>query len=610
MGTVWRWSSIIVVAAVAWLIVLALAVHPALAGGTVGTGSPSSCTEAALDTALGGGGAVTFNCGAAPHTITLSSYKSIGANTTILGGGKITLSGGGSTPHFQIFNGYALTLNGITLSHGSGLFGSIQNFGTLVVSDSVLADNVASVDGGAIDNSNGRVDMTGVRLIRNRSVGDGGALFNDGGVVTLSASQVATNTAQAGFGGGIYNINGGHLAISGSQIYSNTANRFSPATGGGGGIFSQGTLTLTQVTLARNVALRSGGGVFIAQGDLLLTQSTLTGNSATDDGGGIYNLSGVITVTGTTLTQNSADGEGGGLQNSSQGTARLSDVTFTGNTAGYYGGAVANRRALTLNNAVLSGNSAGEVGGGVYIESSDATVFNYVVLNGNSAAISGGGIYHDKSTMTTLNGVTLNGNSAGARGGGIFIYFGPIAAVNVTLSANTAVTQGGAIFNYSSGDTNLTNVTLSGNAAGSGGAIYNTAGYTVSLKNSIMANSVGGGNCGGSALTGNGSDKHSLSSDNTCLLNPANGSKNGVPVLLGPLADNGGPRVGAGSGVPMLTHRPQAGSPAVDGVLGTDFPLTDQRGVARPIGLGADIGSLEIGGPLDARRLFLPVVRR
>lgn len=187
MGTEWRWSSIIVVAAVAWLIVLALAVHPALAGGTVGTGSPASCTEAALDIALGGGGTVTFNCGAAPHTITLSSYKSIGANTTILGGGKITLSGGGSIPHFQIFNGYALTLNGITLSHGSGLFGSIQNFGTLVVSDSVLADNVASVDGGAIDNSNGRVDMTGVRLIRNRSVGDGGALFNDGGVVTLSA---------------------------------------------------------------------------------------------------------------------------------------------------------------------------------------------------------------------------------------------------------------------------------------------------------------------------------------------------------------------------------------------------------------------------------------
>jgi hypothetical protein len=38
--------------------------------------------------------------------------------------------------------------------------------------------------------------------------------------------------------------------------------------------------------------------------------------------------------------------------------------------------------------------------------------------------------------------------------------------------------------------------------------------------------------------------------------------------------------------------------------------ITDQRGVARPIGLGADIGSLEIGGPLDVRRLFLPVVAR
>jgi hypothetical protein len=58
-------------------------VQPASAAGTVGNGTPGSCTEAALNTALRGGGSVYFNCGSNPLTITVSSEKVIAANTTI-----------------------------------------------------------------------------------------------------------------------------------------------------------------------------------------------------------------------------------------------------------------------------------------------------------------------------------------------------------------------------------------------------------------------------------------------------------------------------------------------------------------------------------------------
>ena len=56
----------------------------------VGTGTSASCTEAALDACLPGGGSfngtVTFACGGAA-TITVTSTKGInGANTTIDGG--------------------------------------------------------------------------------------------------------------------------------------------------------------------------------------------------------------------------------------------------------------------------------------------------------------------------------------------------------------------------------------------------------------------------------------------------------------------------------------------------------------------------------------------
>ena len=64
----------------------------AFAAGVVGTGTPGSCTEAALDAALTGGGSVTFNCGASPVTITITSVKTITVSTNIDGDGRITIS--------------------------------------------------------------------------------------------------------------------------------------------------------------------------------------------------------------------------------------------------------------------------------------------------------------------------------------------------------------------------------------------------------------------------------------------------------------------------------------------------------------------------------------
>src|SRR5512139_1759534 len=42
--------------------------HPAQGAGVVGSGTPESCIETALDAALAGGGLVTFDCGQDPVT--------------------------------------------------------------------------------------------------------------------------------------------------------------------------------------------------------------------------------------------------------------------------------------------------------------------------------------------------------------------------------------------------------------------------------------------------------------------------------------------------------------------------------------------------------------
>jgi hypothetical protein len=82
-----------------FLLTLFVIAGPALADATVGDGTPGSCTRAALQTAINGGGLVTFNCGASPHTIVLDQTlnldmqsASASLTVTIDGGNLITLS--------------------------------------------------------------------------------------------------------------------------------------------------------------------------------------------------------------------------------------------------------------------------------------------------------------------------------------------------------------------------------------------------------------------------------------------------------------------------------------------------------------------------------------
>src|SRR5690606_32377781 len=66
----------------------------------IGDGTPQSCTSEAVVSAVAGGGVITFDCGEAPHTITLEEtakvFNDTGPEIVIDGGGLITLSGAGA----------------------------------------------------------------------------------------------------------------------------------------------------------------------------------------------------------------------------------------------------------------------------------------------------------------------------------------------------------------------------------------------------------------------------------------------------------------------------------------------------------------------------------
>lgn len=403
---------------------LLLAAKSAKGAGVVGSGTPASCTEAALDTALSGGGSVSFNCGGS-HTITLTSEKTINTDTTLDGSGQITLSGGSSTRLFSVQNSATLTLQNITLQDGnsSGNGGAIyvERLSTLSLSGSTI-NNSTAANGGAIAlNGWGSSDVGGTLIVTNSSFSSnrstaaaisgggngGGALYITGGsTATVSGSSFSSN--QSVNGGGIH-ILGANLTVIDTVFDGNVADN-SAGGGGGGAIYVDGTkdfsgtIDIDSSTFTGNHSSQLGGAIFSfpeGSGSTLIDRSLFDGNYAlgSGQGGAIYHQSatssGPLSISNSTFANNDAHANDGTA--SSGGALWLLDApvtitssTFVANDATTpilladddwrrgFGGAIRSSDNTTIINSTIVNNTAGFVGGAI---AGPATVRNTIIAN-------------------------------------------------------------------------------------------------------------------------------------------------------------------------------------------------------------------------------------
>jgi len=185
----------------------------------------------------------------------------------------------------------------------------------------------------------------------------GGGIFNRG-TLTLSDTVLRDNKTTffgAGGGGAVYSV--GTLRIVDSRVTGSFA-----GLSNGAGIFSSVSLQVLRSTIDNNGSSGAdhGGGIF-ATGTVTIKDSAIADNRAFLGGGGL-SVSGTVTITNTTIANNDAiNGSGGGLGLGS-GTFRLTNVTVADNSTDLAGGGglfVGIGAAVTLQNTILARNTAG-----------------------------------------------------------------------------------------------------------------------------------------------------------------------------------------------------------------------------------------------------------
>ncbi len=479
-----------------------------------------------------------------PHTegdIVLTKNLTIdgfGAGTTIIQ--AAATHGAATVPVFVVTNGASVTMLDLTLQYGGGNSGGGVRIldGHVTLEDVWVQSNTATLKGGGI-----YVGATS-SFETNRTV-------------------IISNDAGTGGGGGVFAE--GPVEMTDTDVTSNSADG-SSFDGPGGGIWSMGTLTLRSCRLGNNHAQTSG-------------------NTASASGGGLFYRGPILLIEDSLISNNTLAGanrRGGGVFLDGVGDASLRRSTITANTAQRGAGVYSTIETLTVEDCTISNNVVTFRGGGMRLDQPDTGVARVLhsTIVGNEA-LEGGGMFSSTTGRVVISNSTISGNTATEGGGGIYTLFTGVEIASSTLTDNTADADADGF--------------------GNGGGILIASGETAELRNTIVASNHDSSpspsprvtDCAGTVQSAGYNLIRALGFPLTAcnIVGNTTGNLVGVDPLLDALADNGGP---------TETHALGAGSAAIDaanpaGCRDPDGVLldTDQRHGIRQN--RCDMGAFEVG---------------
>jgi CSLREA domain-containing protein len=283
-------------------------------------------------------------------------------------------------------------------------------------------DDLEPIDEDA--NANGDLDVADALVISGKGIDqttiDGGGI--DRVLEVLPDASLALRTLAvahghtADIGAGIHNR--GTLSLWNVAIVDNDASSQAHRSIGGGIANDGGVLTVDaslidgNVSHPREVSFGRGGGIFNS-GTLTVRETSISNNSTDDDddfarGGGIYNT-GTADVARSTFAGNVAP-YGGAFSNGQGGTARLSNVTVSGNETeptNLYAAAIGNDDTggaaiparLALSYVTVAANSGWGVLNRGHLDLSDTIVAGNALASGDAANCANFETYHHADAL-------------------------------------------------------------------------------------------------------------------------------------------------------------------------------------------------------------------
>jgi hypothetical protein len=511
-----------------------------------GGGGANGILNLSGNTTLSGGGTVTLstqNSGGGSAYIQGSGFTLNNTNNTIqgegvIGNGTLALSNAGivdanvsgfglvlngsggvtNTNLLEATNGGFLQLSGITVNNAGGNI--TANGGTV----QLLANTV--VQGGTLNSLNGGTLVTpaGNTVTLDGSTASGAITLSSGSTYTEAGGNSQTNVL-----GSI--INNGTFVVDGGGAANGFLNLNASTTISGGGT----------VTLSTN---SSGGGSAYIQGNsktLTNTDNTIQGDGIIGNGSLALNNAGTVdaNVSGGGLLLNGS----GGVTNTNlleaTGGGFLQLLGLTVNNAG--GNISANGGTVQLlGSTVVQGGTLNSVNGGTLVTPSN----NTVTLDGSThgaLTLSSGSTYTEAggNSQTNILGTITNNGTFVVDGGG---------AANGLLNLNNNTTLGGSggkitLFTQSSGGGNAyiqgngMTLTNTNNTIQGEGIIGNGSLALVNQSGGVIdANSTGSGAISSLSLNGSGNIT------NAGLLEATN---NGVLAINGIVVNNSGGNITA-----------------------------------------------------------------
>ncbi|HEX8734634.1 MAG TPA: choice-of-anchor Q domain-containing protein [Pyrinomonadaceae bacterium] len=305
----------------------------------------------------------------------------------------------------------------------------------------------------------------------------------------------------------------------------------------------------------------------------------------------VFNVTSTVVLNGLTISGGVAPDTGGpkftvrrGSGISAQGNLVLNNCRVTGNSASgsiiegagiYNTGALVVRNSEITNNSLVYFGSAGHsYGSGIYNEG--IAIVEDSTISGNSGAAA---IHNARGMTISRSSITNNINAMG-----IFSFTqvggSPISILieNSTVSGNSGI----GAWLYSNSPMEVRSSTITNNQ--NYGLLISGTGR---LDNNIIAGNTNKDAVGN--FTANSSYNLIGKGEDSNLVNGQNGNIVGttaapVNAQLAPLGNYGGR---------TPTHKLLNTSPAINAGNPTDFLITDQRGVVRPVGGSPDIGAFE-----------------